>query len=83
MNLKTFSTGLALSALGVLSLATQADAYSFSFLGSAAAGGGQTNYQFGFTAAPGDTLKLVLFGALITSRSFRIGSCFNSCLRRG
>ena len=56
MNLKTFSTGLALSALGVLSLATQADAYSFSFLGSAAAGGGQTNYQFGFTAAPGETI---------------------------
>jgi hypothetical protein len=56
MNLKTFSTGLALSALGVLSLATQADAFSFNFLGSAAAGGGQTTYQFGFTAAPGEVI---------------------------
>jgi hypothetical protein len=57
MKLKIFSTGLTLSALGVLSLATQADAYSFNFLGSAAASGGQTTYQFGFTVAPGEIIE--------------------------
>ena len=56
MNLKTFCTGLALSGLGVLSLGTQADAFSFSFLDSSNAGGGNTNYRFGFTAASNEVI---------------------------
>jgi hypothetical protein len=57
MNLKTFCTGLALSGLGVLCLGTQADAYSFTFLGTTNAAGGQTNYNFGFVTAANEVIS--------------------------
>lgn len=57
MNLKTFCTGLALSVLGVLCLGTQADAYSFTFLGTTDAGNGKTDYRFGFVTAANEVIK--------------------------
>jgi hypothetical protein len=57
MNLKTFCTGLALSGLGVLCLGTQADAYSFTFLGTTDAGNGKTDYRFGFVTAANEVIK--------------------------
>jgi len=57
MDLKHFCIGLALSGLGVLSLGTQADAYSFTFFSSNSAGGGQTNYQFGFVTAANEVIS--------------------------
>ena len=57
MDLKHFCIGLTLSGLGVLSLGTQADAYSFTFFSSDSAGGGQTNYKFGFVTARNEVIS--------------------------
>ena len=49
INFKTVSLGLAVSGLGFFALATDAQAYSFDYLGSSASGG-STAWKFGFNS---------------------------------
>mgnify|MGYP006186001103 CR=1 FL=1 len=46
MNFKKLSLGLALTTLGIMGLSVEADAYSFKYVGSSAASGGNTNFNF-------------------------------------
>jgi len=57
MNIKNFSLGLALTGLGIISLTAKADAYSFNFLGSSPASGGNTNFNFEFGVSPGQSIS--------------------------
>jgi hypothetical protein len=57
MNLKDLSLGLVLTTLGVMGLSIKTDAYSFKYLGSSAASGGHTNFDFEFGVAPGETIS--------------------------
>jgi hypothetical protein len=57
MNLKSLSLGLVLTTLGVMGLSIEADAYSFKYLGSSAASGGDTNFDFEFGVSPGESFS--------------------------
>ena len=57
MNLQNLFLGLAVTSLGVIGLSVEADAYSFRYVGSSGASGGDTNFDFEFGVAPGDTIS--------------------------
>jgi hypothetical protein len=57
MNLKNLSLGLVLTSLGVMGLSIEADAYSFNYIGSSPASGGNTNFDFEFGVAPGQSIS--------------------------
>ncbi len=57
MNFKKLSLGLALTTLGIMGLSVEADAYSFKYVGSSAASGGNTNFNFEFGVAPGQAIS--------------------------
>lgn len=57
MNLQNLFLGLALTSLGVVGLSVEADAYSFRYVGSSAASGGDTNFDFEFGVGPGETIS--------------------------
>lgn len=57
INLKTVSLGLIASSLGILALTTEAQAYSFNFLGSSPSGTGSTHWDFQLGVGPGETFS--------------------------
>ena len=57
MNTKNVSLALALTGLGIIGLSAKADAYSFNFLGSSPASGGNTNFDFEFGVSPGQSIS--------------------------
>lgn len=57
MNLQNLFLGLTLTSIGVVGLSVEADAYSFRYVGSSAASGGDTNFNFEFGVAPGQSVS--------------------------
>ena len=85
INFKTVSLGLAVSGLGFFALATDAQAYSFDFLGSSASSGanaGSIDWKFGFNSqgfdqSLGNDNKIV-FGGFSGLKSAGFGPTMSS-----